>query len=190
MTLWRVFPWDPGTPEGRPYSPSFVPGTTGRGRFDLPARVASVLYLAESPEHAIAEVLHPWRGQRIDARHLRRAGHDLALVEIRTGRDGRRGLADLCDPKVLATLAIPSDHVASRHRTITQPIARAIWDAGYGGLRWWSRFWGDWHTVVLFANGAGPEAAFPRPAGEPAPLDLKSPALREATRLLGIEVAT
>jgi hypothetical protein len=168
-----------------------VPAPTGRGRFDLPARLSRVRYLAESPEHAIAELLHPWRGQTIDDRHLRRAGHDLALLEVRSAGGDAEGLADLCDPNMLATLAIPPDHIASRHRARTQPIARAIWEAGYHGLRWWSRFWGDWHTIVHFtvrSDGDEPPGA-PRIRAAPRPITTSSPALREAARLLGIEVA-
>lgn len=67
------------------------------------------------------------------------------------GREGPGArIADLCDAGVLQRLGTAPDRVASRHRTVTQPIARTIWDAEYAGLRWWSRFWGDWHTTVLF----------------------------------------
>jgi hypothetical protein len=169
-----------------------VPGPTGRGRFDLPARLSRVRYLAESPEHALAEFLHPWRGQTIDDRHLRRAGYALALVEVHAGSggDAAGGLADLCDPSVLATLAIPPDHIASRHRAKTQPLARAIWHAGYHGLRWWSRFWGDWHTIVHFTarSDGGESSAAPAIRAAPERITTSSPVLQEAARLLGIEV--
>lgn len=188
-TLWRAFPWDRRAAAGAPFSPSFVPRSTGRGRFDLPPDRTSVLYLAESPEHAVAELLHPWRGRRIDDRHLVRAGHPLTLVPIEDGSD-RRSLADLCDPAVLSALGIAPDQVASRHRAVTQPIARQIWDGGHTGLRWWSSFWGDWHTTVIFAarrarHGSGGALRF----GEPEPLTRSHGALTNASRLLGIEVA-
>lgn len=185
-TLWRVFPWDPDAGEGAPYSPSFVPAPTGRGRFDLPSRLSPVLYLAESPEHAVAELLHPWRGRSIDGRHLTRAGRPLAAVEVRW-QAAAADVADLCDPATLARLAVPPDRVASRHRAVTQPIARAVWENGAAALRWWSRFWGDWHTTVVFAGRAtfGGSGSRLRPEG-PRALRLDSPAVVEAADLLGI----
>lgn len=183
MKGWRAFPWDPRAPGGEPYSPTFVPEPTGRGRFDLPSRLTKVLYLAESPAHAVAELLHPWRGRRIDARHLDRAGHTLALVEMRWS--GVDAPVDLCDPASLVALAVAPDLIASRHRAVTQPIARSIWAQGAPGLRWWSRFFGDWHTSVLFTARIPTDLLDP---GEPEPLTVESPALAEAAGALGIEV--
>lgn len=187
LMLWRVFPWDPASDEGDPFSPSFVPEPTGRGRFDLPPRLSPVLYLAESPEHAVAELLHPWRGRSIDDRHLTRAGRSLASVEIRWDAPSA-DVVDLCDPANLVRLAVPPDRVASRDRAVTRPIAQQVWDEGAAGLRWWSRFWGDWHTVVVFTDrasvgAAGEDLRF----GAPEPLQLESPAVVEAADLLGIE---
>jgi hypothetical protein len=190
VALWRVFPWDPAAKAGRPFSPSYLPAPTARGRFDLPARLASVVYLAETPEHAVAELLHPWRGRTIDRRHLERAGRRLAAIEVRAAVDP---LADLCDPGTLVRLGIAPDRVASRHRAVTQPIARVVWDAGHAGLRWWSRFWGDWHTTVVFVRRAadGGDGGGPTPEltfGEPEPLSPSSRAVVEAARSLGIEI--
>lgn len=187
-TLWRVFPWDPSAEEGAPFSPSFVPHPTGRGRFDLPSRLSPVLYLAESPAHAVAELLHPWRGRSIDHRHLMRAGHRMALVEV-TWSPIPAPVADLCEAGTLARLRVAPDRVASRHRNVTQPIARRVWDSGAAGLRWWSRFWGDWHTTVAFVaratDGAGPKLSYERPV----PLEIDGPAVTGAAELLGIRVA-
>lgn len=183
--LWRVFPWDADARAGEPFSASFVPRATGRGRFDLPLASSPTLYLAESPEHAIGEMIRSWRGRALDPRHLERAGHPMALAEVHiTASDGP--IADLCDPSMLGSLPVPPDRVASRHRSVTQPIALGAWDAGYAGLRWWSSFWGDWHTVVLFSD------RLQRPMRvdfrEPTPLTLDTPALVDAARLLGIEI--
>lgn len=183
--LWRVFPWDRTAREQAPFSPSFVPRPTGRGRFDLPLGTSPTLYLAESPEHAIGESIQPWRGGVITPGHLQRAGLELALVDVTvTGPDG--AIADLCDPSILASLPTRPDRVASRHRPMTQPVAREVWEAGYAGLRWWSSFWGDWHTVVLFSARLTqlPRMKF----GIPEPLSLDTPAVVEASRLLGIEL--
>jgi hypothetical protein len=134
----------------------------------------------------VAEFLHPWRGREIGGRHLTRAGRPLAAVAI--GWSGSEpDIVDLCDPDVLVRLGVSPDQIASRHRAVTQPIAKRAWAAGAEGLRWWSRFWGDWHTVVLFARRAGGDTrGMGLALGRPQPLGLDSPAVVDATRLLGI----
>lgn len=185
LRLWRTFPWDTGARLGTPFSPSFVPRPTGRGRFDLPLEASPTLYLAESPEHAIAEMIQPWRGRAIGQPHLERAGHRLALVEVHIVAP-EAAIADLCDPSTLGAVPAPPDRVASRRRSVTQPLARAVWDAGHAGLRWWSSFWGDWHTVVLFTARLTPPVRLD--FGEPTRLTLEAPALLDAARLLGVEI--
>jgi len=179
---WRVFPWDAEAPPGARFSPSHIPPTTGRGRFDLPRDLSPVLYLAQTESHAVGEMLQAWRGQRIRKAHLTRAGFPLALVEVHIPPASARRLADLCDPAHLAGSGIPPDVTASRSRELTQPIARAAWDAGHHGLRWWSSFWGDWHTVVLFTRRLGGRLRF----GEPEVLTEAHPAVVEAVHLLGM----
>ena len=180
-----MFPWDQRAEDGALFSRSFVPRPTGRGRFDLPLGVSATLYLAETPEHAVSEALQPWRGRSIDGRHLQRAGLPLALVRARVTAP-TEAIADLCAPSTLASLSIPPDRLASRYRSVTQPLAKLVWDRGHAGLRWWSTFWGDWHGVVLFAerlrDGVG--LAF----DEPEPLVPDTPALTDAARLLAMEV--
>jgi hypothetical protein len=185
LRLWRVFPWDPRADAGAPFSPSFVPEPSGHGRFDLPSGVSPVVYFAESPAHAVAELIHPWRGQTIDDRHLTRAGRRLALVEAGLGADEARDLGDLCDPETLVRLDVAPDRVASRLRTVTQPIARRVWDSGAAGLRWWSRFWGDWHTTVVFGRRAETSTA-PLEFDAPVPLTIDHPAVEESCDALGI----
>lgn len=185
LRLWRAFPWDPRAGRGAPFSPSFVPRATGRGRFDLPLGTSATLYLAESPAHAVGEMIQPWRGRTLGPRHLERVGHAIAIVEARvTAPEG--AIADLCDPATLGSFGAPPDRVASRQRSVTQPIARRVWDSGQIGLRWWSSFWGDWHTVVLFSDRVTPPVRVD--FGTPVPLTLDAPPLVEAARLLGIEI--
>lgn len=184
VTRWRVFPWDEGAQSGARFSPSFVAGPTGRGRFDLPRELSGCLYLADSPEHAIGELIQPWRGQRIGDPHLIRGGHPLALVQVTLPETLDNDLVDFCDPGALFERGVHPDHTASRHREITQPLAREAWEAGASGLRWWSSFWGDWHTTVLFAARTEGRIEFDAPVL----LALESPAVRKAADMLGIRI--
>ena len=182
---WRVFPWDRDRPDGAAFSPSHIPRTTGCGRFDLPVACSPVLYLAESPEHAVAEALQPWRNRPLRRAHLRRAGHPLALVDVQLGAEEATGIVDLCDPVTLRRRRLRPDRIASRHRRTTQPIAASIWDSGRDGLRWWSSFRGDWHGVILFTARVNGSMHF----GEPQEIGGDTPALREAASALGMPLA-
>ncbi|MDE2677665.1 MAG: RES family NAD+ phosphorylase [Gemmatimonadetes bacterium] len=182
---WRVFPWDPDVNEGNLFSPSYIPPTTGRGRFDLPVACSPVLYVAESPEHAIAEAIQPWRNRPLRGPHLLRAGRPLALVGVQLDPDESSRLLDLCDPRTLHRHRLKPDRIASRRRRTTQPIAASAWDGGHAGLRWWSSFWGEWHGVVLFAKRVRRNLRF----GEPEVISRDTPALREAAGALGMTVA-
>ena len=130
----------------------------------------------------MGESLHAWRGQRIRDAHLTRTNLPLAMVEVHVPPASGRTLADLCDPAYLARTGTAPDTTASRRRDRTQPIARAAWDAGHHGLRWWSSFWGDWHTVVLFT--ARLRSALR--CGEPELLTVGHRAVMEAAELLGM----
>ncbi len=182
VALWRVFPLDRAAAPGARYSPRQVPPPTGRGRFDLPRDLSPVLYLADTPEHAVAETLQPWRGRCLEPWHLERAGLPLALVEVTLAPDVAAGLSDLCDPATLMALGTTPDVTASRRREQTQPIARSAWDRGTPGLRWWSSFWGDWHTVVLFTARIPDGLGF----GEPEVLEATSASVLRAAQLLGM----
>ena len=184
LNLWRVFPWDRRALVGAAHSPSFVPPTTGRNRFDLPPDLSPVLYLAESPEHAIGEMLQTVQNQRVSSDVLRRAGLPLSLVSVSLPDGTRAELADLCDPETLAGENLRPDRLASRHRWVTQPLARNVWSRGFAGLRWWSSFWGDWHTVVLFVARVRGQMRF----GEPSVLTPDSPHVIDASNLLGIRL--
>ena len=179
---WRVFPWHPRVASGTRFSPSHVPEPTGRGRFDLPRDLSPVLYMAETADHAVAEMLQPWRGRHLEPFHLTRAGLPLALVEAHVPPASARNLSDLCDASHLAAAGIPPDRTASRIRDLTQAIARIAWDAGHHGLRWWSSFWGDWHTIVLFTARLPADLRF----GEPEVLTVDHPRVAEAAHLLGM----
>jgi hypothetical protein len=67
----------------------------------------------------------------------------------------------------------------------TQAIARFLHQTGASGLRWWSAFFAEWHTLVLFADrfSTGDLAL-----GSPAPLDLENPALLQAAETNGVRI--
>jgi len=180
-----VFPWDPDAPDTERFSPTYVPPTQGTGRFDLSGLGGGVLYLAETPEHAVAEMIQHYRGQVLDGADLRIAGHPLALVEVTLPARVRHGVIDLCDPEILVRLGARPDETASNHRKVTQRIAAQVHRVGHAGLRWWSALTGDWHTVVLFLDRLDPGPAY----GAPEPLTIDHPAVAEAARVLGIRRA-
>jgi hypothetical protein len=184
-TAWRVFPWNPDAAPGDPYSPGWIPLAQGQGRFDLPASPGGVIYMAETPEHAVAEMIQHYRGQTLDAADLIVAGRPLALAQIAIDDDVTTGIADLCDPGVLVRLGIRPDETASSSRQTTQRIAAQLHAAGLSGLRWWSALSGDWHTLVLFSDRTKAKLRF----AVPEPLSLSHRVVVEAARALGIRRA-
>jgi hypothetical protein len=115
---------------------------------------------------------------------LRKADLPMALAAVTVPDRLVEQLADLCRPETLAVLEIAPDRIASRSRPTTQAIAASLWERGFSGLRWWSRYWGDWHSTVVFTRRAFNQMAF----GEPELLSLVSPALREVAELFAIEI--
>jgi hypothetical protein len=190
---WRCFPWDPRAAAGQPFSaPYLVPGQTV-GRFDLHDR-PPVRYLAESPEHAVGELLGAFRGTTFRPAYLRQAGHPLALVEVTLAPTLVARLADCTDPATLGALGIRPDEMADHDRTHTQAIARRLHDAAHletigadapAGLRWWSALTGAWHTTVVFTDRERPgEVRF----GVPSPVQPGDPAVLRALAVLGIRM--
>lgn len=179
--FWRAFPWNPGAPAGAPYSASFVPAVQANGRFDLQRSV--VLYFAESPEHAVAEKIQRYRGFELAEADLVQSGVRLGLGSVLLSSAGRAGIADLCDPDELARRRIRPDTVASRDFSKTRRVAEDLYRDGRTGLRWWSSFSGDWHTIVLFCGRlGGADLGF----GEPESLSLQHPAVAGAAEALGV----
>jgi hypothetical protein len=152
VLLWRCFPWNPEARPGAPFSASYLVGGQTVGRFDLSDR-PPVRYLAESAEHAVGEMLSPFRGTTFHPAYLRQVGHRLALVPVRLAAALWRRIADCTDPAVLARLGIRPDELAHHDRTRTQAIARRLHTRrGTAGLRWWSALTGAWHTTVVFTD--------------------------------------
>lgn len=181
-SAWRVFPWDPRAADGDPWSPRYVPPFQGHGRFDLRDAPLGVLYLAESPAHAIAEKLQDLRNQSLEDTDLFEGGHRYALAEVQLAPATFETMVDLCDPPTILERQTPPDHVAALTRTTTQALARKLYDAGGAGFRWWSTFFGEWHTLVIFADRLADEPSI----STPRPLHPNDPDLQLAARFLGI----
>jgi hypothetical protein len=184
LALYRVFPWDAEAAPGEPFSPEFIPAQQGSGRFDLADE--PVLYLGETAEHPVAEVLQAFRGRAFQPGMLRRFGHPLALVEIGLPDAVAAQLINLDDPAQLTRFGLRPSDVASDDRRRTTAIASMVHESGATGLRWWSRLSGDWHAVVLFL-GRVPVSRLS--LGAPEPLTTAHPAVQHACRHLGISLS-
>lgn len=195
MAYWRVFPWNPDAAPGEPFSVQYVPpaGIQRGGRFDLER--PPVLYLAETPGHAVAEVLQRHRGTPITSEHLVRSDagepgifHPLSLVQATLPESVEAQIPDFADPTVLLELGIRPDQLASHNRDLTRAIARRVHAAadGYAGFRWWSALTGEWHVTVLFSDRVDAGSI---DYATPEPLHIDHPVVREAARFLNISLA-
>jgi hypothetical protein len=184
LALYRVFPWDADATAGDSFSPEFIPSQQGSGRFDLADE--PVLYLGESPEHPVAEVLQSFRGRPFQPGMLRRFGHPLALMEVGLADTDAAYLIDLDDPAQLIRFGLRPSHVVSDDRRRTIAIASTVHASGATGLRWWSKLSGDWHAVVLFL-GRVPLSQLS--LGAPEQLTDAHPAVQHACRHLGISLS-
>lgn len=186
-TAWRAFPWDPSAESSAPFSPDHLPKQSGLGRFDLPRHVgASAWYLAESPEHAVAEKIQDLRNRALHDGFLFERGHRLAICSVDLDRELADRVADLCDPSELANRGIGPDRLAFRERSVTRQIAAHLHrDEGLFGFRWWSSFFGEWHTLVLFSDRTSRSSL---EFSTPEPLHPESPHLAAAAAALAIEI--
>jgi hypothetical protein len=183
LRCWRVFPWDPAARRADRFSPEFVPPHQGSGRFDMDA--TPVTYLAETPEHAVAEKIGRFRGRVLRDHHLIEFGKRLAIVwyDLSEGLTGR--IVDLCDPATLVRHDIRPDSLAARDARVSQAAAKRVYGAGAAGFRWWSSYIGEWHTVVLFMDLI--EAA-DLSYGSPEHLELTDARVRAAAGVLGMRI--
>jgi len=188
LLLWRVFPYDAAAREGDPYSVRSVAPAhrqTG-GRFDL--GTSSVLYLGETPAHAVAEVLRRFSGRALSPLLLRHSHLPLALVNAELAAEIAAGLVDFTDPEVLRRLNVRPDTLAlpESDRARTQAVSRLVYDSGAPGFRWWSALHGGWHSTILFVDRV-PLASIR--FGEPELLHVDHPAVTEAAPHLYLHLA-
>lgn len=171
------------------FSASRVPANQGAGRFDI-THLTPAGYFGESPAHAVAEVIQGLRNQVLDKADLIRSRRRLALVqgELNAPAIGRHahGIADLCDPRVLAEFEIRPDVLAGSDVRATQRIAEKLYKQRLRGFRWWSSLFGDWHTTILFDRRLGKRHLR---FGNPAPLTLDSEGVVQAAERLTIRLA-
>jgi len=159
------------------------------GRFDLHDR-PPVRYLSEQPEHALGEVLSPFRGTRFHRSYLRQSGCALALAEITLLPSLWARILDCTDPVVLSREKLRPDELAHHDRSLTQAIARRLHAQGDetgspAGLRWWSALTGAWHTTVVFTDREGAGEVI---LGIPRRVEPGDPELVGALEILGIRV--
>lgn len=182
--LYRVFPRlagaAPSDPGGALHVPRFDQGS---GRHDYPD-IFGVLYLSRLPVAPVAEHLRALRLRTITDRHLLREGSTLSLAQI----DDREleDLLDLDDPRNLVERQLRPSGVATRERGVTQPLALSIYQEGTQGFEWWSAIEASWINVTLFADRVVDRLTI---EGEPEPLTLDHPVVREAADAVGVLLA-
>jgi len=183
VILYRCFAWNGRVAGAAPDGPLWFPRVfQGEGRHDNPERYGC-LYLADRALSCVVEQLARFRGQRLSAGLLRRRGLPLALAELEL-RDAAE-LVDLDDPVVLRREGLRPSLVATRHRTVTQPQAAALFEAhpDAAGLRWWSSYEASWVNVTVFDRAAGALRL-----KDVHTLTLDDPAIREAADVFAMRV--
>ena len=151
----------------------------GQGRHDNPD-VFGTLYLSRVPTSTVAERLLWLRGRTVTDDALVREGARLSLQLV---DEGDLPLLDLDDPANLAPRRLHPSSVATRNRETTQPIARALYDEDFAGFEWWSTIEASWINVTLFDDRVAGRLTV---VGEPDPLTLDHPAVREAAEAVGV----
>lgn len=180
--LHRIFPYLPGALETNEGGALFVPrNRQGDGRHDNPPHYGA-LYASRSEQSAVAEHIQEFRGRGLTDRDLQRAdGKRYALVALDDSSLG--DIVDLDDPVELGRRNLKPSAIATRRRTITQPLALRLFEEGVMGFEWWSTLEASWPNVTLFAERAVTGLSVD---GEPEPLHLDHPVLRAAAESIGV----
>jgi RES domain len=156
----------------------------GGGRHDNPDAYGA-LYLSRVPSASVAELLIVLRTQPILAQHLTADGFPYAIASIDDG--ALSGLLDLDDPRNLVARDLRPSRIATRNREETQPLALTLHDEGIDGFEWWSTIEASWINVTLFEERVDGRLTL---EGEPEPLTLDHPAVREAAEAVGVLLAS
>lgn len=182
--LYRVFPWltaaGPTDPGGALFVPRF---DQGGGRHDHPD-VYGALYVSRVSAAPVAEHLRDLQARTVTNRHLVRDGAQLSLAVV--DDSALEDLLDLDDPRNLVKRELRPSGVATRARRPTQRIALGLYQEGVPGFEWWSTIEASWINVTLFEDRVTQRLAL---VGEPEPLTLEHPAVREAAEAVGVLLA-
>ena len=179
--LFRVFPRAPEARAEHPGGALFVPRfDQGGGRHDNPESYGA-LYLSRGRVAPVAEHLRALQARTIRDRHLVRDGGRLSLASLDETALG--DLLDLDEPTNLVERSLRPSAVATAVRDVTQPMALAIYEEGVSGFEWWSTIEASWINVTLFEDRV---AGRLEEIGEPEPLTLDHPAVREAAEAVGV----
>jgi hypothetical protein len=184
VILHRCLAWNERAARDAPDGALWFPRPyQGEGRHDNPL-VYGCLYLSEQPLSCVVEQLARFRGQRLSQALLRRRGLPLALAELELPDDAQ--LVDLDEPAVLRRERLRPSRVATRERTVTQPLALALHEKHdeAAGLCWWSTFESQWLNVTLFDR-----AASALRLGSVRALEVDDDAIAAAADLLGLRLA-
>jgi hypothetical protein len=183
MTLYRLFPFDPeASPRGEG-GPLFVARhLQGGGRHDNPDAYGA-LYASRSTISPIAEHLAAWRASGAGGSALRPEGRAMALVGF--DESGLNSVVDLDDPRTLLDRGLRPSSVATRERRVTRPLARALYEEGAAGFRWWSTIEASWINATLFADRAIDRL---KVADEPEILTIRHPLVQEAAESVGVRL--
>jgi hypothetical protein len=120
----------------------------------------------------------------VTERHLSREGAQLSLAAVDDSELG--DLLDLDDPRNLLERSLRPSRVATSEREVTQPMAVTLYEEGVPGFEWWSTIEASWINVTLFEDRVVDRLTL---AGEPEPLTLEHPAVREAAEAVGVLLA-
>ncbi len=170
MILYRSAPFERGA------MLRFPRAFQGDGRHDNPDAYGC-LYTSESPVATVVEQLGRYGNHELRPILLVKRGLPLGIATLELKTE----LVDLDDPSELHRLRLRPSLVATHERTITQPQARVLWEAGADGIRWWSTFESTWANVTVFDRAADRLRLV-----EERRLDINDPVVQEAAEFLGL----
>jgi hypothetical protein len=132
----------------------------------------------------VAEFLRTLRTRTINERHFLSEGRPLSLAAVDDAEVA--DILDLDDPRTLVERSLRPSGVATRNREMTQPMAVAIYEEGAPGFEWWSTVEASWINVTLFEDRVADRITL---VGDPEPVTLDHPAVREAAEAVGVLLA-
>ncbi len=191
MELYRVFVWDEavknpykvGATRFREGAPLYVPKDyQGDGRHDI--KEDAIYYCSKEAISAIAEGIKDYRNLSINDDDFRRPNKSrLALAKL--ALDDKAKLIDFTDANQLVKFNMKPANIATHEREITQALSNSVYNMGAGGFVWWSTLEATWSNVTLFASRVKNKIKI---ADNIEPLNVKMKLVREAAKLLGINI--